>query len=108
MSWPLRPDVTFLNHGSFGSCPIPVLEHQAQLQREMEAQPVLFLGRELEGRLDAVRQVLGPFLKCAPDDLALISNATQGVNTVLRSLSFQPGDELLTTDHTYNACRNAL
>jgi isopenicillin-N epimerase len=106
--WPLDRSITFLNHGSFGACPIPVLRHQAALRTEMEAEPVRFLSRELDDRLDAARASLGAFLGADPDDLAFVTNATSGVNAVLRSLTFAAGDELLTTDHAYNACLNAL
>ena len=108
MDWALDPTVTFLNHGSFGACPRAVLELQGRLRAELEAQPVRFLIRELEGRLDEARAALAAFVGADPDDLAFVPNATAGVNTVLRSLSLQPGDELVTTDHTYGACRNAL
>jgi isopenicillin-N epimerase len=74
----------------------------------MEAEPVRFLGRELDDRLDAARAALGSFLGADPDDLAFVSNATGGVNAVLRSLAFSQGDEVLTTDHCYAACKNTL
>src|SRR5260370_14398075 len=105
--WTLDPGLEFLNHGSFGAAPRAVLEAQAEWRRRLERQPVQFF-RELEPHLDAARAAVGAFVGADPDDLALVSNATSGVNTVVRSLQFQPGDELLTTDHVYNACRNAL
>ncbi len=106
--WTLDPGVTFLNHGSFGACPREVLDHQAALRAQMEAEPVRFLSRELDDRLDAARAALAAFLGADADDLAFVTNATTGVNAVLRSHPFAAGDELLATDHAYNACRNAL
>ncbi len=106
--WTLDPEIAYLDHGCFGACPRPVLEAQAELRARMEREPVRFLLRELPARLDAAREALGRFLGADPDDLAFVTNATEGVSTVLASLAFRPGDELLTSDHVYNACRNAL
>lgn len=106
--WQLDPEVVFLNHGSFGACPSVVLEEQARLRIQLEAQPVRFLQREYEPLLDAARVELAAFFKCQADDLVFVPNATAGVNAVVRSLDFKPGDELLTTNHDYNACRNVL
>jgi isopenicillin-N epimerase len=104
--WRLDPEVTFLNHGSYGACPIEVLEAQSAWRARLERQPVKFLSRDLEGNLAEVRRVVGAFVGADPDDLAMIANATVGVNAVLRSLRFEPGDEILTTDHEYNAILN--
>jgi isopenicillin-N epimerase len=106
--WPLDRGVIFLNHGSFGACPNEVLAYQAALRAEMEAEPVRFLSRELDDRLDAARQALAAFVGADADDLGFVTNATSGVNAVLRSLRLGAGDELLTTDHAYGACKNAL
>ena len=106
--WGLDPSVVFLNHGSFGACPLAVLEEQSRLRAEMETEPVRFLVRELEERMDVARAALGAFIGCSGDDLAFVNNATSGVNAVLRWLRLEEGDELLTTDHAYAACRNAL
>jgi isopenicillin-N epimerase len=106
--WQLDPNVTFLNHGSFGACPTAVLQAQQRWRDRIERQPVQFFARELEPLLDEARSRLAEFLGTSTDDLAWVNNATAGVNAVLRSLKCSEGDELLTTDHEYNACRNAL
>jgi isopenicillin-N epimerase len=106
--WQLDPAITFLNHGSFGACPTAVLDHQQELRATLEREPVAFFMRQFEGLMDETCAALGAFLNVDPFDLGMVANATAGVNTVLRSLTLAPGDELLTTDHVYNACRNAL
>ncbi|HUR46055.1 MAG TPA: aminotransferase class V-fold PLP-dependent enzyme [Candidatus Saccharimonadales bacterium] len=104
----LRPEITFLNHGSFGSCPRPVLEFQQRLRDRMEGEPVQFLAGQLEPLWDQARESLASFVGAAADDLVFVQNATTGLNTVLHSLSFVPEDELLVTNQEYNASRNAL
>lgn len=106
--WLLDPTVVFLNHGSFGACPVPVLEAQQCWRERMERQPLQFLDKDIEGLVDSALSELAVFVNCNWEDLAFVANATTGVNTILRSLKFEPGNELLTTNLEYNACRNAL
>lgn len=99
----LDPDIVFLNHGSFGACPQPVFETYQNWQRELERQPVEFLGRRFEELMAGARRSLGEYLGCQPDDLVYFPNPTTAVNMVVRSLDLGPGDEILTTDHEYGA-----
>lgn len=106
--WTLDPNITYLNHGSFGATPRAVLEKQNEYRAQMEREPVRFFVRELEPMLDAARADLAAFLGADAQGLAFVPNATTGVNAVLRSLDLDKHDELLVTTHEYNACRNVL
>jgi len=99
----LDPDVVFLNHGSYGACPRPVFDEYQRWQRELERQPVEFLGRRSDALLADARGVLGRYLNAAADDLVFVPNATSGLNVVARSLPLAAGDEVLATDHEYGA-----
>jgi len=103
----LAPELSFLNHGSFGACPRAVFAAQLEIRERLERDPVRFLARDLWAQLDAARVVAANFVGVAPSDFVFVRNATNAVNTVLASFAFQPGDELLLTDHGYAACRNA-
>ncbi|MGB8647508.1 MAG: aminotransferase class V-fold PLP-dependent enzyme [Anaerolineae bacterium] len=99
----LRPDVVFLNHGSFGACPRQVFEVYQKWQLELERQPVEFLGRRFEGLMREARTTLAHYVNASPDELVYVPNATVGLNIVARSLHLTTGDEILTTDHEYGA-----
>ena len=106
--WALDTDLVFLNHGSFGACPKPILALQNSLRRQMETSPVQFLWRQLESRLHPVRAELATFVGAKPRDLVFVTNATCAVNAVVRSWPLRRGDDVLTTNLDYNACRNVL
>jgi isopenicillin-N epimerase len=99
----LRPEIAFLNHGSFGACPRPVFETYQRWQRELAYQPVEFLGRRLDGLLAEARASLAAYLGTQTDSLVFVPNATHGMNIVARSLRLAPGDEVLLNDHEYGA-----
>jgi len=106
--WNLEPSRIFLNHGSFGACPEFVIKEQRKWQDRMESEPVRFFEDEMPLLLKQSRDALADFLSCSSEDLALVPNATTGVNTILRSLIFSKDDEILVPDHAYQACRNAI
>ncbi|MBI3243678.1 MAG: aminotransferase class V-fold PLP-dependent enzyme [Chloroflexi bacterium] len=99
----LDPNIVFLNHGSFGACPRPVFETYQNWQRELERQPVEFLGRQITELMADSRAKLAAYLGSAADDLVYFPNPTTALNGVARSLQLKPGDEILSTDHEYGA-----
>ena len=106
--WPLDPQTVFLNHGSFGATPSEVLEEQGRLRGLLERDPVRFFEREYSDMWDESRSAVARMLNADVDGMVFVSNATQGVNTVLRSLDLEPGDEIIVPDHSYQACWNAV
>ena len=106
--WSLDPGITFLNHGSFGACPTRVIEAQRRWQGELEKNPVDFLMRRLVPLLDEARGRVAAFVGAPAESLAFVRNATEGANAALKSVKLAPGDEVVTTNHDYNAIRNVL
>jgi isopenicillin-N epimerase len=103
----LDPEVAFLNHGSFGATPRAVLAEQDRWRALMERHPTHFMSEEVPPALRSAAGKLATFVGAQSDDLVFVENATAGCNTVLRSLRFAPGDEILVTDHGYPAVRKA-
>ncbi len=99
----LRRDIAFLNHGSYGACPRPVFEVYQDWQRQLEVEPVDFLGRRLAGLLAEARGRLAGLVGTRADNLTFVPNVTHGMNILAHSLELRPGDEVLSTDHAYGA-----
>ncbi|WP_420624783.1 aminotransferase class V-fold PLP-dependent enzyme [Candidatus Poriferisodalis sp.] len=109
-AWLLDPEVLHLNHGSFGATPAAVLDAQNSIRERIEANPTrFFLEGEYQEALDEARRAVAQFVGADEGGTVFVTNATAGVNSVLRSLepALLPGDEILVTDHEYNACANA-
>lgn len=106
--WGLDPAYCFLNHGSFGAVPRAIGQACTATQHRLESRPIELLGRRIHELLTPSRHRIEEFLGMEEDSFGFVTNATEGINAVLRSLTFEPGDELLTTTHVYNAVRKAM
>jgi isopenicillin-N epimerase len=99
----LDNNIIFLNHGSFGACPKPIFEEFQRLQLELEQEPVNFIQKKLPVYLKEAKKPLAKFIGCDAEDFFFTPNPTFAVNTIMRSLNLQKGDEILTTNHEYGA-----
>jgi len=99
----LQSDITFLNHGSFGACPKPILSRAWEWQQEMERQPVEFFQRRASSLLNGARTALGSYVNTHHNNVVFVSNATVASNIVSHSINLKEGDEVLATDHEYGA-----
>lgn len=102
----LDPDVTYLNHGSFGACPREVFEAYQRWQRKLEWNPSDFIHHTPEYMFQA-RADLGAYLNTDANNLIFFQNPTVAANMVMRSLELKPGDEILTSNYEYGAMNNA-
>src|SRR5947209_5782629 len=103
----LDPNIIYLNHGSFGASPRPVFEVYQQWQRELECEPVDFIGRRAGALLSDARSKLAAYIGAEASEVVYFPNPTTAANMVIRSLTLGPGDEVLATDHEYGAMERA-
>jgi isopenicillin-N epimerase len=99
----LNPNITFLNHGSFGACPKPIFEELQRFQLELELDPVDFIQRKQPHYLKVARESLAEFVGCNAKDLFFTTNPTFAINVIMRSIKLNEGDEILSTNHEYGA-----
>jgi len=99
----LDKNITFLNHGSFGACPKPIFEEYQRSQLELETEPVYFIQKKAAGYLKTARESLSKYVGCKSVDLFFTPNPTFAINTIMRSLHLESGDEILSTNHEYGA-----
>ncbi len=99
----LDPNITFLNHGSFGAVPRTVFETYQHWQCHIERQPVAFFQREAPLLLRNARAKLGEFLNVSQNDVVFVTNTTFGINVIARSLNLGPDDSILMTNAEYGA-----
>jgi isopenicillin-N epimerase len=63
---------------------------------------------EWQDLIDRARESLAAFVGAPADRLVFVPNATHGVAIAIASCQIEPGDEIVTTNHTYRAVRNQL
>ena len=104
----LPEGIRYLNHGAFGLVPREVQAAQRRWQDAMESSPVEYFMRQAPGGMVRSRHAAAHLLGCDADSLVLVENATSAVAAVLQSMDFDPGDEVVTTNHAYPAVMRAL
>ena len=116
--WKFEDGIVCLNHGSFGAVPLPVQiaeNNVRQRLRDNAFDHLVFehgglLSQAHTGLMEENRHHLADLVHADTEGFVLTQGATDGVNAVFRSLRergyFKPGDEILITSHTYNACAN--
>ena len=115
--WMLTSDCVYLNHGTVGATPRRVIAEYRRIQDEIESQPAQFLLRELadvdgqgdpaEPHMRVAARRIASHLRCSANQLGFVDNATTGVNAVVRSFTFRPGDEVVVTSLGYGAVNYA-
>lgn len=102
----LNPDVTFLQGGSVGPSPRPVVDTVTEGIRAFDTDPLKHQG--IYGpKVEEARQKLATFVGTAPERIALVQNTTMGMSVPARGLTYNAGDEILMSDQEYgsvNAC----
>ena len=100
----LDSDICYLNFGSFGACPKPIMENYISWQYLLEKEPVQFIVTNGNLRLEKSRESLGKYINCLSDELVYVPNPSYAVNIIAKSFNLKKDDEILTTNLEYGAC----
>ena len=96
----LDPKITHLNHGSFGATPKPIFNSLVNWQKKLELNPSKHIYDTFDF-LKESRSSLASYINCNKDDVVFVPNPSTALNTIIKSLDLNPGDEILSTNHEY-------
>ncbi|KAJ7146317.1 pyridoxal phosphate-dependent transferase [Mycena epipterygia] len=97
------PEWTNLNHGAYGSLPLPVMEACKILDAEAESSPDRWMWFGYLPRLTAVRQKIATMIGAKTEECVMVTNASHGISTVLRNIEWQKDDIIVVFSTTYNS-----
>jgi len=102
--WLFRPGFVYLNNGTVGSSPLPVVRafiESVLKEEQMENDDTEQYPLWGYGPWDQYRRPVAEFIGAGLNELALVRNATEGLNYVSNGLDLKRGDEVLTTDEEH-------
>lgn len=97
-----------LNHGSFGTFPVPVRNAKRGYHKLTEACPDKFLRYQCVDLLDKARERVSQLVHAPVDECVIVQNATTGLNTILRNLVYGEKDVIIYFDTIYGAIEKTL
>ncbi len=89
-------DGLHLNTGTYGACPLPVLDATIQHLRAFER----IIGQEAVD-WPAFKAEIESFLHAWPGSVAVLRNTTEAMNNAAAGIELAPGDEVLSTTHEH-------
>ncbi|RNA02716.1 penicillin epimerase [Brachionus plicatilis] len=104
----LDPEITFTNHGSYGSVPKEILKEKINLQYQMESCPDKWFRLTSLDLWNKSIDSLAKYLGVESKKLVLCVNATEAINSVLKAIDLKTNDVILATEYTYPAVLNAI
>ncbi|GJE88634.1 PLP-dependent transferase [Phanerochaete sordida] len=106
--WGFEETYVNVNHGSYGSLPLPVLAQCNRLSLLAEANPDRFHRSTYMPMLADARKQIAELVGAEHDEIVIVPNTTHGLNTILRNIEWRTGDIVLTTTVTYNAVERSV
>ncbi len=92
--FPLSTDWAYLNNGTFGPSPYPVIEAMRASQMDADQNGNY-------GSYEHTPPKIAKFVGANDDEIALMHNVTEGINTVCWGVPLKKGDEVILTTHEH-------
>jgi selenocysteine lyase/cysteine desulfurase len=106
--WAPSPEFINLEYGYFHAAPLPVLEVELRAAREINRRNSYYKRFEMRDDQEAARTALARVAGTSPEEIAIVRNATEALNTVILGVDLAPGDEIIHSDQDYGSVMESL